>query len=425
MRATSLDRWIPLPRHWSRRVRSAIVHAVSMADVAFTAAVARAENHSDEWVRLRALNARLERRNELLVEELRIKDARMARIDPRRRPHDPPAERLGILVLRGACGWSLQETARRSLVTPLTLTHWMQRLDDDGPDALVQVAEPVNRFPDLVTYLVRKLKAFCPRMGARRIAAVLTRASLHVGSTTVRRMLKPPAKRPKRKARAAGPRVVTAKRRNHVWHVDLTAVPTIGGFWISWLPFSLPQRWPFCWWVAVVVDHFSRRALGKATFKKEPSEADVEKFLTRTIRTVDARPDHHIRDHGPQFTAEGFDAWCRRRKVNQRFGAIGKYGSIAVIERFIKSLKSECTRLLPIVPLAQAAFARELDAYIAWYNAERPHSRFEPRERWPRRSRCAGPQAIIRGRPGAVLELTVTHLGGRTHLPIVTLRLVA
>jgi hypothetical protein len=125
---------------------------------------------------------------------------------------------------------------------------------------------------------------------------------------------------------------------------------------------------------------------------------------------------------------------------------IGKYGSLAVIERFIKSLKNECVRLLPVVPLAQAAFNRELDHYVAWYNAERPHTRlagatpdeiyfnkrpacrrprFEPRARWPRRSRCAGAQTLVRGQPGAVLELSVTYRDGRKHLPVVSLRRVA
>jgi len=51
--------------------------------------------------------------------------------------------------------------------------------------------------------------------------------------------------------------------------------------------------------------------------------------------------------------------------------------------------------------------------------------RFEPRERWPRRSRCAGHQVLVRGRPGAVLELSVTCHGGRKHLPVITLRRVA
>jgi len=61
-------------------------------------------------------------------------------------------------------------------------------------------------------------------------------------------------------------RVVTAKRVNHVWHIDLTTVPTGAGFWAPWLPFAPPQCWPFCWWPAVVIDHYSRRAMGFSAF---------------------------------------------------------------------------------------------------------------------------------------------------------------
>jgi len=447
MSRLSVDPSITLPRHWPRHARSAILHAISMARVAFTEARAHAEHHFSERLRLRSRVDVLEARNSQLEEELRIKDARMERIDAQRRPHYPPAERLAILELRAACGWSQEETARRFHVTPLTIHNWMQRLDDDGPDALIQVPVPVNRFPDAVAYIVRRVKALLPRMGTRRIADVLARASLHLAGTTIRRMLKAPAKRPpKRRHPAAIARAVTAKRPNHLWHVDLTIVPTVGGFWVSWCPFPIPQRWPFCWWVAVVIDHFSRRCLGRATFKKEPTEVDVEKFIDRTSTKVGARPKHMISDHGPQFIAGRFEAWLVRRKISRRFGAIGKYGSLAVMERFIKSMKNECTRLLPIVPLVHAAFGRELDAYVDWYNAERPHTRlngrtpdevyfnrfpacrkprYEPRTRWRRRSKCAGVQALVRGQPGALLELSVAYRGDRKHLPIVTLRRVA
>ena len=436
----------PLPKHWSRRVRSAVVHAVSMANVAFTATQARAENHFSTRTRLQSTNDRLQRQVALLLEELRINDARMERVPAQRRPHYPAIERLAILELRAARGWSQAETARRLLVTPLTVASWTQRLDDEGPDALVQMPEPVNRFPELVSYLVRRLRALCPRMGSRRIARVLARAGLHLGATTVRRMLQPVPKPKRPLARQATRRSITAKRPNHVWHLDLTTVPTLGGFWISWWPFAIPQRWPFCWWVAIAVDHFSRRAMGTAYFKKEPTAREVTSFLDRLSRKIGRRPGHIITDHGPQFTADAFNTWCRRRGIQQRYGAIGKYGSLAVIERFIKSMKNECTRLLPIVPLAHAAFGRELDQFVGWYNAERPHSRFgartpdelyfgsfpacrrprfEPRERWPRRSPCAQPHALVRGRPGAVLELIVEHRGGRKHLPSISLRRVA
>ena len=103
------------------------------------------------------------------------------------RPYSDPIERLAILELRAARGWTVAETARRLLVTPLTVASWNRRLDEEGPDALVQVPEPVNRFPEFVAYVVRRLRALCPSMGTRRIAQLLARAGLHLGATTVRR----------------------------------------------------------------------------------------------------------------------------------------------------------------------------------------------------------------------------------------------
>ena len=44
-------------------------------------------------------------------------------------------------------------------------------------------------------------------------------------------------------------------------------------------------------------------------------------------------------DHGNQLTDEGFRRWCTRRGMRQRVGAVGKYGSIAVVERFIRTLR--------------------------------------------------------------------------------------
>ena len=100
-----------------------------MARVALTDARAHAEHHFGERVRLRGRLDLLEVRKAQLDEELRIKDAGMHRIDSHRRPHYPPSERLAILELRAACGWSQDETARRFQVTPLTIHNWMQRLD--------------------------------------------------------------------------------------------------------------------------------------------------------------------------------------------------------------------------------------------------------------------------------------------------------
>ena len=74
------------------------------------------------------------------------------------------------------------------LVSPLTLASWMGRLDEEGPDALVRLPEPVNKFPHFVKYLVKRLKILCPTLGKVKTAQILARAGLHLGPTTVRRM---------------------------------------------------------------------------------------------------------------------------------------------------------------------------------------------------------------------------------------------
>ncbi len=96
-------------------------------------------------------------------------------------------------------------------------------------------------------------------------------------------------------------RVVTAKYPNHLWHADLTLVPTALGFWTTWMPFALPQCWPFCWWVAVAMDHFSRRAMGFAAFKTQPTSAAVRAFLGRAIRRAGTTPKYLVTDKGVQF----------------------------------------------------------------------------------------------------------------------------
>ena len=88
--------------------------------------------------------------------------------------------------------------------------------------------------------------------------------------------------------------------------------------------------------------------MGVAVFESLPSSQEVRAFLGRAAHSAGKAPTHLITDHGTQFTDDGFRKWCDRRGIRQRFGAIGKYGSIAVVERFIRTMKSECTRRLLI-----------------------------------------------------------------------------
>jgi transcriptional regulator with XRE-family HTH domain len=240
-----MRRKIPLPRSWNRRVKSAVLQILALSHYSFTARLARAAHDRNRPTRLQAEIDRLQQELALLQEELRIKDDRMARLHPHRRPFYTPLERMAILEMRAARGWSARQTADRFLLSLATVAAWMARIDEDGPDALLRLREPVNKLPDLVRYIVQRLKVVCPRLGKVKIAEMLCRAGLHLAPTTVGRMLREDPV-PREPIAATVAPLVRADRPNHVWNVDLTAVPARLGFWVPWRPAALPQEWPFC-----------------------------------------------------------------------------------------------------------------------------------------------------------------------------------
>ena len=180
----------PFPKSWPCYVKSAVLSVISLAHFSITCARGWAANSINARVRLAAENDRMREQIALQREELRIKDARMCRIRVHRRPRYAPTERLAILEVRAARGWSLKQTAEAFLVTPETIASWSNRVDEPGPKALLQLREPVNRFPDFVRYAVQRLKTLCPRMGKVKIAQTLARAGAHLSATTVGRILK-------------------------------------------------------------------------------------------------------------------------------------------------------------------------------------------------------------------------------------------
>ena len=118
-------------------------------------------------------------------------------------------------------------------------------------------------------------------------------------------------------------------------------------------------------------------------------------------------------------------------------GDVHRYGSIAVIERFIKSLKVEWLPRL-VISLHLEAMRADLSAYTSWYNEHRPHQslegctprevyerrtpanraiRYEPRAKWPAQGNVA--LSCVR------LTLSVTYHEGRQHLPIIELKQAA
>ncbi len=270
------------------------------------------------------------------------------RVPSHRRPQYTTIERMAILQLRAMRGWNRAETARHFFVTDDTIRSWLRRVDDD---ALVQTQTPVNRFPDFIRCAVQQIKLFCPTLGKVKVADMLARAGIHIGKTTVGRILnEKPVEHPGPTTDKTGKQCrIVSKYPSHTWHADLTAVPISGGFWTNWMPNAIWQRWPVCWWVLNVIDHFSRRSMGAGVFKCRPTSEEVTAALDRIMIAEEVSPKHLIVDQGPEFKCEHFEnVWCKARNILPRFGAVNRHGSIAVVERFHKTMK-EILRLI-VVP---------------------------------------------------------------------------
>ncbi len=319
---------VPLPAKWPKNARLALLHAVSLAHLAMTRTRSWCADSRIARVRLSSEVDHLRQEVALLREELRIKDARLALIPAAERPRYPPELRMAILALRSARRWSARRAAKAFLLTAPTIASWMRRLDEEGPDALVRLPSPVSRFPDFVAVVVQQLRAVCPLLGKVRIAQMLARAGLVLSASTVKRMLERTVPRPRpptdpepqagEETLAGVPqragRVVFARYPGHLWHIDLTVLPTALGFWVPWIPFALAQRWPFGAWIAVVLDHFTRSAVASGVFTKEPTAAEVLSVLDRAVAKSGRAPRYTVTDQGSQFQKE-YRAWCATHGV--------------------------------------------------------------------------------------------------------------
>jgi len=290
------------------------------------------------------------------------------------------------------------------------------------------------------------LKSFCPMLGRYKIADILARAGLHLSASTVKRIVdEPPMKpvNPEPTSPSPSP-TVQAWYPNHVWSVDLTVVPSTDGFWVPWSPNALTQVHPYSWYVMVVIDHFSRRMMGFGVFERQPTSSDVASALERICKENNTTPKYLVSDQGVQFVANEFRGWCQANDIKQRFGAVGKHGSIAVTERVILTYKEGCTRRI-LVPIERNEMIRETKLFFEWYNDFRPHMslngktpnevyfhrraantkpRIETRPRAKHSTPCAAPRMCIAGRAGAKVKVRLDFLEGRPHLPIIKIERV-
>jgi putative transposase len=177
--------------------------------------------------------------------------------------------------------------------------------------------------------------------------------------------------------------------------------------------------------VGAVLDVFSRLPLAAQVFLKEPSAEQMLALLWSAISRHEP-PRHFVSDQGAQFTATAFREALARHGIRQRFGAIGRTGSIAIIERFWRTLK-DATRVRLLKPLRQEDLEHRLQSALLHYSAFRPHTALGGAT--PIEAFCGLPPAHLtavrppRGRPGegkAECPFVIEFLDDERRFPIVT-----
>ena len=179
--------------------------------------------------------------------------------------------------------------------------------------------------------------------------------------------------------------------------------------------------------------------MGFAVFLKNPTADEVVAAIKRICLDNGVVPKYIVLDRGSQFDCNTFRDWCLSENIKIRFGKIGEHGSIARVERFHRSMKDECTRSI-IVPTSQSEFEYELALWMKWFNFHRPHMslcgrtpdevyfkmraantlpRIEPRVGLKHSSPCAKPRTMMAGKAGRKVNVKLSFLEGRKHLPII------
>lgn len=365
---------------------------IGLAHDRWRAQVRRRRSLSAEVDALHEAVARLRAENDLLR-------ARLFRLDPHRRPHFRPWERLAILLHRVRYAMSVDATARAFVVTGQTVRNWIEEVEG-GIARLVRSRRPVNALPDLVREIVAFLKREWPRWGTRRIAGLLASLGLRGSRTSVQRVLRRPPPGPPRRSRGGRLSPLRARGPGHVCVVDFTAVR---GFFNSIV-------------VGAVLDAWSRKVLALRAWPQEP-DARAACLLVRDAIPRYGRPTWVLSDRGPQFSSIRFRTFLSRRGIGRRYAAVGD-PNLARLDRFWRSMKEEfACGLFLFKPVPSVE--RELRSYARWHATARPHQGLGLR--LPEHVHAGCRRRNTRRTDGAV-TLEITWLDGDRRLPVFRLR---
>lgn len=219
-----------------------------------------------------------------------------------------------------------------------------------------------SRRPARDTGLSERLKELAqqhPRYGYRRLCVLVRRAGMAANHKRVHRLYREAGLSLRRKKRKRLMRLKCVFPRttasNEEWALD---------FATDSLASQRHLR------ILSVVDVFTRECLAL--------ETDTSLGSVRVIRVLEqviaerGMPQRIRTDNGPEFTSRCFIAWCLDRRIELVHFRPGKPVENAHVESFHGRLREECLTVSWFRNLFDAR--RQIAAWQAHYNTERPHS---------------------------------------------------
>ena len=145
------------------------------------------------------------------------------------------------------------------------------------------------------------------------------------------------------------------QRAHQHWHIDIAYINICATFY----------------YLCTVLDGYSRYVV-HWEIRQSMTEADVEVILQRARETYPQARPRIISDNGPQFIAKSFKEYIRICGMTHVRTSPFYPQSNGKIERWHKSLKSECIR--PTTPLSLEDAQRVVHTFVGEYNTQRLHS---------------------------------------------------
>ena len=267
-----------------------------------------------------------------------------------------PAERALLAVL----GRLLPRTSWAAfLVTPATLLRWQRELARHKWKRWGRRARRSGRprLPDQIVELILRLARENPRWGCVRIQGELRKLGIHVGATTIRRLLR---------RHGLGP----APRRDGPGWVEFCRTQAAGLLAVDFFTVDTVVFTRF--YVLFVIEVGTRvvHVLGVTAHPTGAWVTQVARNLVADIGDRRASLKFLVRDRDAKFTAS-FDEVFRSEGLQVIQTPVRAPRANAYAERWVRTVRVECLDWLLIV--SRRHLERVLRIYVEHYNQHRPH----------------------------------------------------